>query len=119
MTRRNGILVSRTLYQLGIWTLIAAVIWTASSIYSATSKAEVTTKIDKAIMDPINPTLDESVLAEMVTRLKVEDVPQETPSPQAPEIDIIETIETTETTEIASPSANEDENATIDVGGLR
>ncbi len=104
MSKRNGILVSRTLYQLGVVTLIAAVIWTASGIYAATSKSEVTTKIDKAILDPINPTLDESVLTEMVSRLKVD-------NPPPVEIDIIET---------ASPSADVTENATIEeAGGLR
>lgn len=97
MSRHNSILVSRTLYQLGVVTFIAAIIWTASGIYSATSKPEKSTAIDKAILEPINPTIDESALQEMVSRLKVDN----------------------SQLEVASPSAAEAENVTIEAGELR
>lgn len=71
MARRDSILVSRTLYQVGVITLIAAVMWVAIGIYLSIGK-NFKVEIDKAILEPLNPTLDQEVVKNLTGRLKIE-----------------------------------------------
>lgn len=107
MARRDTILVSRTLYQIGVVSLIAAVMWVAVGIYSVTGQ-EFKTEIDKGVLEPVNPTLDQTIIQEMAGRAKVEqdssttqpaleEVIQEA-APEGVEIELIETpVSTTST----------------------
>lgn len=72
MARRNSILVSRTLYQLGAVTLFAALLWVAMGIYQATGM-QFKLEIDPSILEPINPTIDQEVIKIMTERLQVEE----------------------------------------------
>lgn len=71
MATRDNVLVSRTLYQIGVITLIASVLWVGVGIYSISGQ-EFKTQIDPAILEPITPNLDEEVIKAMSGRLKIE-----------------------------------------------
>jgi hypothetical protein len=71
MARRDSILVSRTLYQIGVVTLMAAVMWVALGIYFASGKG-YKVDVEKTVLEPINPNLDQEVVKALTTRLKVE-----------------------------------------------
>lgn len=71
MARRDSILVSRTLYQVGVVTMVAAIVWVLVGIYFATGK-EFKIDIDKSILEPINPVLDQEVIKAMASRTKIE-----------------------------------------------
>ena len=71
MARRDSILVSKTLYQIGVVSVIAAVMWVAVGIYFATGK-DFKLDIDKNILEPLNPTLDQAVVQSLTGRLKLE-----------------------------------------------
>lgn len=71
MARRDSILVSRTLYQVGVITMIASVMWVAMGIYLATGK-DFKLDIDKSVLEPLNPTLDQEVVKTLTGRLKIE-----------------------------------------------
>ncbi len=71
MARRNSILVSKTLYQIGVVSVIAAVMWVAVGIYFATVK-DFKIDVDKNILEPLNPTLDQAVVQSLTGRLKLE-----------------------------------------------
>jgi hypothetical protein len=92
MARRNSLLVSRTLYQVGVVTLIVAVIWVGVGVYGALNK-ETNAEVDKKILEPINPTIDKEVVQALSTRLVVETVQPITSSESAvssPSASIIE-----------------------------
>lgn len=82
MARHDSILVSRTLYQVGVMTLIASVMWVAYGIYTASGKG-YKSDIEQTILEPINPNLDQEVLKSLTSRLKVE-------------IDLVPTLNATE-----------------------
>lgn len=71
MARRNSILVSRSLYQIGVITMIAAVAWVAIGIYLATGK-DFKLDVDKSVLEPLSPTLDQEVIKSLTGRLKIE-----------------------------------------------
>lgn len=71
MARKEDILVSKTLYQLGILTLIAAIMWVGVGIYSANSQ-EFKLDIDKASLEPIYPTIDQDVIKALSRRVKID-----------------------------------------------
>jgi len=73
MSRRDTVLVSKTLYQLGIVTLIASIMWVGVGIYTALAKP-IPGKVDEVVLEPINTTLDKSVLDELGKRIKIESV---------------------------------------------
>ncbi len=68
MAIRNTVLVSKTLYQLGVVTLLAATMWIGVSIYSAASKQKIAV-VDKEILEPINPTVDQEVIKALEQRI--------------------------------------------------
>jgi hypothetical protein len=87
MARRNSLLVSRTLYQVGIVTLFVALIWVGIGIYLALNK-QANADVDKKILEPINPVIDREVVEALSKRLVVEAIPAsesatpaESPSP--------------------------------------
>lgn len=96
MARRDDILVSRTLYELGVISLITSVIWLGVGIYSARGK-ELKIDVDPTILAPINPTIDQEVFKRLSGRLKIE-------------VDLTEQLE-------SSPSASV--SASINAGGSR
>jgi len=71
MTRRSSIVVNRTLYQLGVITLVTAILWVGVEVYGTTNKV-VVADVDKSILEPINPTLDQEAMELLSGRLKVE-----------------------------------------------
>ena len=71
MASRNQILVSTSLYHIGVITLIAALGWIAISAYSLATK-DTLLDIDPAILAPINPVLNKEVLSTIMTREKIE-----------------------------------------------
>lgn len=74
MARRSMILVSRTLYQIGVVTLIVAAIWLGMGIYTTLNKP-TNVEVEKKILDPINPVLDVEVINKLSQRLVVEPAP--------------------------------------------
>jgi len=70
MTRRDTVLVSRTLYKLGVLTLAASIMWVGVAIYSAMGDG-LKTSVDPTILAPIDPNLDQEVIGLMTNRLKV------------------------------------------------
>lgn len=70
MARRDTILVSRTLYQLGALTLVASIMWVGVGVYSALGE-NLKTSVDPNILTPINPSLDQEVVVGLTSRLKV------------------------------------------------
>lgn len=71
MARRDNILVSRSLYQIGVLTLITAIAWVGVGIYYASGK-EQKVNVDQSVLTPINPTLDRGVVNALSGRQKVE-----------------------------------------------
>ncbi len=71
MASRNQILVSTSLYHIGVVTLMAALVWIAISAYALATKPNIL-DIDPAILEPINPVLNKEVLSTIMTREKVE-----------------------------------------------
>lgn len=72
MARRNSILVSRTLYQIGVITLIASIIWTLVALLQTINKNPTKIEVDKKTLEPITIGMDKEVLEKMVSRKKVE-----------------------------------------------
>lgn len=73
MARRDTVMVSRTLYQIGILTLIAAVLGVAVSLYASANKSLVV-EVDAKTIAPITPNLDQATIEAMANRMKVEQV---------------------------------------------
>lgn len=73
MVRRNTILVSRTLYQVGVITLIAAIFWLVIGIYLALAKSSPV-DVDPGLLEPLNPVIDQKVVISLSKRSKVEEV---------------------------------------------
>lgn len=71
MARRNSILVSKSLYQMGVMTLMVAFTWVVFGVYTALNE-HVNADIDKKILEPINPVLDREVIISLSQRLVVE-----------------------------------------------
>lgn len=100
MARRNSILVSRSLYQVGVMSLITAVAWVGMGVYLAARQTRAP-DVEKSLLEVVNPVVDQAVLESLATRLKV--------STEMVEEAIILPSE-------ASASASESD--TIDVGGV-
>lgn len=71
MARHNSVLVSRSLYQMGVVTLVAAIVWVAVGVYLSVTKT-VTIEVDKSLTEPLSTKLDTEVIEQLATRLKVE-----------------------------------------------
>lgn len=102
MASRNGILVSTTLYHIGIMTLIAALAWVAIGAYTLASKP-VNIAVDKDLLAPINPVLNKEVMSAIMQREKVE---IDFVAPQPIEIDVITVTELNQSTASALPSGD-------------
>lgn len=82
MAQRNNILVSRTLYQIGVITLVTAVIWAMIGVYNAMIQPSTSLEIDKAVSEPLVVNLDIETIKTLAGRTKVEGVVS-TSSPSA------------------------------------
>ena len=82
MARHNTIMVSQSLYQIGVFTLIAAMVWVGVGIFTSIGKASVA-DVDSAVLSPIAPTLDQNVVKALTGRLKVEEDLTPVPSSSA------------------------------------
>ncbi len=71
MAVRDTILVSKTLYQLGVITLITSILWVGIVVYQAATKP-LAVDIDKSILEPINTTIDQETITAITNRLKIE-----------------------------------------------
>ncbi|MBP9670418.1 hypothetical protein KBD75_03395 [Candidatus Woesebacteria bacterium] len=71
MAVRDTILVSKTLYQIGVVTLITAIMWVGIVVYQAATKP-LAVEIDKSILEPINTTIDQETITAITNRLKIE-----------------------------------------------
>jgi hypothetical protein len=77
MARRDTILVSKTLYQMGVVTLIGAIFWVGLSVYHALVKPP-DVNVDKVLLEPINPVIDQATVASLSARLSVtQELPQD------------------------------------------
>mgnify|MGYP003443164219 CR=1 FL=1 len=102
MARRNSILVSKTLYQVGVITLIASILWTSISLMQAITKNPTKIEVDKRILEPLNIAVDKNTLELVSARKKIElNFEQPIPSP----------------TSTNPSSASESASDTIDTGG--
>lgn len=84
MSRHNSIMVSRTLYQIAVVTLVVAVVWIAMGAYQALVKPLQVT-VDQSLLAPINPQIDAEMIASLSGRIKFDQnlTPTSTPSPSA------------------------------------
>lgn len=57
MTERSSVMVSRTLYQISMLTLITSIFWVGMGIYQ-TTKSEIDLGVDKEILTPINSSIE-------------------------------------------------------------
>lgn len=73
MARRDSILVSKTLYQVSVITLIAAIAWVGIGIYLALMKSTAV-EVDKSMLEPITTTINQDTVKSLSTRLKIEDL---------------------------------------------
>ena len=81
MSSRDTILVSRTLYQIGVVTLISSLIWVGIGIYGVSTK-KVNIEVDKNTLAPISLELDQTVVSSLSKRLKIEEpIPSPSPTP--------------------------------------
>ncbi len=71
MSHRSTALVSRTLYHVGIMTLLIALIWVGVGIYTMVTKTPEAV-IDKKILEPISPNIDMAVVEAMTKRLMID-----------------------------------------------
>jgi hypothetical protein len=71
MARRSSLLVSKTLYQIGIVTLFVALTWVGIGVYLALNK-QANAEVDTKILEPINPVIDQEVIKALSSRLVVE-----------------------------------------------
>lgn len=115
MARRDSILVSRTLYQVGMVTLFAAIMWVALGIYFA-ANGKYTTKIDASILAPINPVLDQDTLKSLAGRETIE-ITQPKPSGSPASVSTNSINEISVPVQIES-SASSSKSATISGGGI-
>lgn len=74
MARHESVLVSRSIYQIGLVTLVAAIMWVAIGIYLTITKT-VAVEVEKTLMEPLVTKLDMEVVDQLATRLKVEVLP--------------------------------------------
>lgn len=81
MARRDTILVNRSLYQMGIATVIGAILWIGVSVYHALVKPPEVA-VDQTLLTPINPVIDQAVIASLSGRLFIETIPIEQPVEQ-------------------------------------
>lgn len=72
MSRRESVMVSRTLYQIGVATLLASVVWVGVGAYTAFNKTNVV-EIDKSILAPINLGIDVGVIESLSQRLVIQE----------------------------------------------
>lgn len=101
MASKDSILVSRTLYQMGMVVLIVSIAWVGIGIYSSLNK-QATITVDQSTLEPIDTSLDMAVVEEMAKRLKIEGEILTAPVPEIVEIDVV----TSETVESGSESAS-------------
>lgn len=99
MARRNSLLVSRTLYHIGVVTLMAAVIWVGVGIYGALNK-HTNVDVDPKILEPINPVIDLEVIKALSDRLTIEPVQQQIATESASQPENVSIV-----VEQATPSA--------------
>jgi len=71
MSRRDTILVSRTLYQLGVITVMGAVCWVGITVYDALAKAP-DINVDQSILSPISPVIDQATIASLSGRITIQ-----------------------------------------------
>lgn len=71
MARHNSVLVSRSLYQVGMITLVAAIMWVAVGVYLTLTKT-VTVEVDKTIIEPLVTKLDMDIVDQLANRIQVE-----------------------------------------------
>ena len=71
MSRRDSVLVNRSLYQIGILTLVASIVWVAVGVYTAIINP-LAVEIDKNMLSPLPPSLDLGVIENLTKRLKIE-----------------------------------------------
>jgi len=67
MTARSEVMVSRTLYQIAVVTLIASLLWVGMGVYQAT-KSEVDVGVDKEMLTPVNPKIDTEIVSKWSSR---------------------------------------------------
>ena len=74
MARHESVLVSRSIYQIGLVTLVAAIMWVAIGVYLTITKT-VTVEVEKTLIEPLVTKLDLEVIDQLASRLKVEALP--------------------------------------------
>lgn len=96
MARRDTILVSRTLYQIGVVTLIASITWVLIGIYLAATKP-LSIDVDTTMLEPIDTNIDQKILNTLSNRLKIEEIIAEPATGSANTIDNVTIIDSTGT----------------------
>lgn len=70
MARKTKLLVSKSLYQLGIASLVASVFWVGMTIYQAL-KDPANINVEKEMLEPISAKMDEETIDKLSKRIVV------------------------------------------------
>jgi len=97
MAHKDSILVSRTLYQMGMVILIGSLVWAGMGVYSSLNKQAIL-PVDASTLEPIDTTLDQTVVEAMAKRIKIEGELLVTPTAKPVEINLITELATTSAT---------------------
>ena len=73
MARRNIILVNKTIYQISITTFVTSILWMAIGMYLTLNKA-TTIDVEKSVLEPIIPNINQEMVIIISNRLKFEEV---------------------------------------------
>lgn len=101
MARRNSILVSRTLYQVGVMTLIGSIVWTLIALMQTINKNPTKIDVDKKTLEPITIGIDKDTLEKITNRKRIELKFEAVPAPSS----------------VSTSSATASSSATIEEGG--
>lgn len=84
MSHRSEVMVKRSYLQMSLFTLFATIVWIVISVYQAfMSPGEV--KVDKELLTPLNPNLNEEVFKILIDKNQVEFTQ---PAPEIPDVSV-------------------------------
>ena len=71
MSRKNSLQVNRSLYLIGIVTILVSVVWVGFEVYFTLNKI-TGLEIEKSIIEPISPGLDQETIKSLSKRLIID-----------------------------------------------
>lgn len=72
MARRNSLMINKTLYQIGVLTLITSMMWTLVAVIQAINKAPAKIEVGQKLLEPITILVDKSTIESLSKRQKID-----------------------------------------------